>query len=71
MKLGAPFETTSRFQVLTTEDVIASTAIVKPNESGSTKIKLSWIWQTSGGHRWGLAAGDDAGGTPKNIECKS
>jgi len=71
LKLGAPSETTNRFQVLTTEDVIASTAIVKPNESGSTKIKLSWIWQTSGGHRWGLASGEDAGSSPKNIECKS
>jgi hypothetical protein len=69
--LGAPPEITNRFQVLTARDVIASTAIVKPNEPGSTKLMLSWIWQSSGGHRWGLTAGNDAEGTPNNIECKS
>ncbi|KAF8801024.1 hypothetical protein BYT27DRAFT_7116196, partial [Phlegmacium glaucopus] len=38
------------------EDIRASTAIVNPNEPGSTQLKLSWIWQTAGGHRLGLAA---------------
>jgi hypothetical protein len=51
----------SRFKVLTPNDVKASTAIINPNESGSTRLKLSWIWESSDGHRFGLAgAGADA-----------
>ena len=46
----------SRFKVLTPVDVKASTAIIKPNDFGSTRLKLSWIWETSGGHRFGLAS---------------
>ena len=75
IKLGAPPEITNRFEELTTEDVKASTVIVNPNETGSTQLKLSWIWQTSGGHRWGLATRDNrtaagAGADPNVIECK-
>jgi len=33
----------SHFKVLTPDDVKASTAIINPNESGSTRLKLSWI----------------------------
>jgi hypothetical protein len=69
--LGAPPEVADRFQILTTEDVKASTVVVNPNEPGSTRLKLSWIWQTSGGHRWGLASGDNNTGADQNvIECK-
>ena len=39
------------------EDVKASTAIVNPNEPGSTWLKLSWIWQTAGSHHWELLMG--------------
>jgi hypothetical protein len=63
IKLGALPELTNRFQILTAEDVKTSTIIVNPNEPGSTKLKLSWIWQTAGGHRWGLATGDNESGT--------
>jgi hypothetical protein len=56
IKLGADPATLNRFQLLTPEDVKASTAVVNPNETGSTRLKLSWIWQTAGGHRWGLAS---------------
>jgi hypothetical protein len=79
IKLGATAETetANRFQVLNIEDIKASTAIVNPNEPGSTQLKLSWLWQSSGGHRWGLApgidrSGDGAGaGADVNIfECK-
>lgn len=59
IKLNANPETINRFQVLSSEDVNASTAIVNPNEPGSTRVKLSWIWQSAGGHRWGLATEDD------------
>lgn len=69
--LGAPPEVADRFLILTTEDVKASTVVVNPNEPGSTQLKLSWIWQTSGGHRWGLASGDNNTGADQNvIECK-
>src|SRR6202522_2187849 len=35
--LGAPPEVADRFQILTTEDVKASTVVVNPNEPGSTR----------------------------------
>jgi hypothetical protein len=34
------------FRVLTKQDLKASTEILRPNEQGSSSIKLSWIWQT-------------------------
>jgi len=46
----------SRFKVLTPDDVKASTAIINPNVSGSTQLKLSWIWESSDGHRFGARA---------------
>ena len=79
IKLSPHPETLNRFQILTTDDVKASTAVVNPNEPGSTRLKLSWIWQTACGHRWGLgsssinpAAGAGAGaGLNENMaECK-
>lgn len=71
--LGADSATLNRFRILTTDDIKASTAIVNPNEPGSTRLKLSWIWQSAGGHRWGLAPGNDTSNTGSNInvmECK-
>jgi len=56
LRLGADLATQSQFRVLTPDDVKASTAIVNPNEPSSTQLKLSWIWQTAGGHRLGLVA---------------
>ncbi|KAF8815455.1 hypothetical protein BYT27DRAFT_7079950 [Phlegmacium glaucopus] len=80
--LGADAATQSRLRVLTIGDVQASTAVINPNEPGSTKLKLSWIWQTAGGHRLGLTgdngagAGADTDARDPNadaslIECKS
>lgn len=71
--LGADSPTLNRFRILNTDDIKASTAIINPNEPGSTRLKLSWIWETAGGHRWGLAAGSDTSDTGSNInvlECK-
>ena len=34
------------FRVLTRQDLKASTEILRPNEQGSSSVKLSWIWQT-------------------------
>lgn len=45
--LSAEQSILSQFRVLNPEDVIGSTAVLKPNQPGSTNVKLSWIWQTS------------------------
>ena len=37
----------SQFKVLNPTDVAGSTAILNPNQPGSTSLKLSWIWQNS------------------------
>jgi hypothetical protein len=34
------------FRVLTRQDLKASTEILRPNEQGSSSVKLSWIWRT-------------------------
>ena len=71
--LGADPSTLSRLQILSLNDIRASTAIVNPNEPGSSSIKLSWIWQSAGGHRFGLA-GADTGADPdagnRVLECE-
>lgn len=72
IRLSADPETLNRFRILTTEDVKASTAVVNPNETGSTRLKLSWIWETAGGHRWGLASdslNSETGGD-QTSECR-
>lgn len=45
--LGADQSILSKFKVLNPVDIVGSTAILKPNAPRSTKIKLSWIWQSS------------------------
>jgi hypothetical protein len=40
-----------KFRELKKEDLKASTAVLRPNEPGSTSLQLSWIWQTG---RWYL-----------------
>lgn len=77
--LGADAATLARLQPLAPEHVKASTAIIDPNNPGSTQLKLSWIWQTAGGHRFGLTMGsstDTSGRIIRNdpdsmIECES
>jgi hypothetical protein len=34
------------FRVLTRQDLKASTEILRPNEEGSSSVRLSWIWRT-------------------------
>jgi len=48
--LGAEPQVLTRLQVLNPVDIHASTAILNPNEPGSTRIKLPWIWQTAARH---------------------
>lgn len=47
LTLHAESSILSQFKVLHPGDVNASTAVLNPNEPGSTRIQLSWIWQTS------------------------
>jgi hypothetical protein len=74
--LGGDSETQSRLRILSPEDVKASTAIVNPNDTGSTRLKLSWIWRRTGGHRLevyaGVGAGTNAETAPEDslLECK-
>lgn len=81
IRLGADPIILFRFQELSKDDVKASSALVNPNEPGSTQLKLSWIWQTAGGHRWGLSnsgtgtgpsvlTNDPSINDPSIMECK-
>ena len=60
--LGADTPILIKFHILVQEDVRASTAIIDPNISGSSTVRLSWIWET-----WasGLGAGADT-----LVECE-
>lgn len=44
--LKADKDTLDLYQILETDHVRCSTAVLKPNQPGSTKLKLSWIWQS-------------------------
>ena len=44
-RLGADAHLLQRFKPLSREDIQASTAIINPNEPGSSTLRLSWIWQ--------------------------
>lgn len=70
--LGADPSITRNLKILTPEDIKASTAIVNPNVEGSTTLELSWIWQGSQGHRFGLTREiDEAEADPSTmLECK-
>lgn len=57
--LSEDLSVSSRFKALLPADVAGSTAILNPNEPGSTTIKLSWIWQTSSRHLVGFADAND------------
>jgi len=48
VRLGADNNTLDRYQILLKEHVKSSTAMVNPNEAGSTRLQLSWIWKTPG-----------------------
>ena len=48
--LNADESIMTRFKVLTPSDINASTIVINPNAPGSTRISLSWIWQTAARH---------------------
>ena len=45
--LGCDAVTSSVFQRLTKGDLNASTAVLQPNEPGSTTLRLSWLWHNA------------------------
>ncbi|KAF8337253.1 hypothetical protein F5887DRAFT_890729 [Amanita rubescens] len=53
LRLGADERTLLKFRELKKEDLKSSTALLQPNQPGSTSVKLSWIWQT------GLSPGEE------------
>lgn len=46
LRLGADDNLLDKYRILQKDDVKSSTAILNPNEPGSTRMKLSWIWKT-------------------------
>jgi hypothetical protein len=44
-----PTMVSSKYQLLTRDDIRVSGAILEPNETGSTRSRLSWIWTTHQG----------------------
>jgi hypothetical protein len=62
VKLEAGNEVLDRFKILLKDHIKSSTALLNPNEPGSTSLRLSWIWQMGQG-------GDRS--TPDGLrECK-
>jgi len=49
VQLGADEDTLKTLQVLSKDDVKASSAIVNPNSTGSSSVTLSWIWHSRAG----------------------
>jgi hypothetical protein len=61
-RLDADAATLDKYTILLKEHLTCSTALVNPNEPGSTSLQLSWIWRT---------AGDTLSGTSESLrECK-
>ena len=48
----------AQYRVLKKDDLKSSTAILDPNQPGSTALKLSWIWHSG---RWLIMNGDTLG----------
>jgi hypothetical protein len=46
VRLGADDITLSKFRILERQDIRSSSALLNPNEPGSTRQHLSWIWQS-------------------------
>ena len=61
-RLGADDAILNKYKVLLKDDLRSSTALLNPNEPGSTCLTLSWIW---------LTAANDVGTGPQSLkECK-
>ncbi|KAF8057043.1 hypothetical protein FPV67DRAFT_1677798 [Lyophyllum atratum] len=62
-RLGAPSSTFEKYKILDKDDVKGSTAILDPNIPGSTRQRLSWIWQMGE-----IEACGDSDGTMREFE---
>lgn len=67
--LGADHATLNQFCELKKEDIKASTAILTPNESGSTSLKLSWIWNDVAHHILSPMDADVPDNPATMLEC--
>lgn len=47
VRLGAGDSVLARYQILLKEHVKSSSALLNPNEPGSSRVRLSWIWQSN------------------------
>ena len=47
VRLGASDSVLERYQILLKEHVKSSSALLNPNEPGSSRVRLSWIWQSN------------------------
>ena len=56
-----------QYRILSKEDLKSSTAILDPNQPGSTSLKLSWIWHSS---KW-LLLNDNAFPGPDSDESSA
>jgi hypothetical protein len=47
VRLGASDFVLGKYQILLKEDVKSSSALLNPNEPGSSRVRLSWIWESN------------------------
>ena len=47
VRLRASDSVLERYQILLKEHVKSSSALLNPNELGSSRVRLSWIWQSN------------------------
>lgn len=64
IRLSASVPVLKKFRIIEKEDIRCSNAILNPNEPGSSRIRLSWIWQTS------LSGLEGQSNTEAQRECK-
>jgi hypothetical protein len=67
--LGADTPTLQQFRELKRQDIRASTAILTPNEAGSTTLELSWIWHDVARHILPRADADFSDNPATILEC--
>lgn len=67
--LGADPTTLQQFRELKKQDIRASTAILTPNEAGSTTLELSWIWHDVARHILPRADAEFSDNPATILEC--
>ena len=67
--ISADTPTLQQFRELKRQDIRASTAILTPNEAGSTTLELSWIWHNVVRHILPRADADFSDNPATILEC--